>query len=154
TLRWRSVAAAFATLAVCLLLPSTLYGVTRNFGELRVWASTVSGSTPALLTNVDNVSVLAFFSKWLDPARALPPTMVVLGILALLTLAFIVMGWRRPGSSVLDGALILTLIPLISPLGWDYNFILALLAVTIIVNGGTAFATPIRWLLGANFAVI
>src|SRR5262249_19954581 len=120
TLRWRSVAAAFATLAVCLLLPSTLYGVTRNFGELRVWASTVSGSTPALLTNVDNVSVLAFFSKWLDPARAVPPTLVVLAVLAVLTIAVIVAGWRRADRVVLEGALLLTLITLISPLGWDY----------------------------------
>jgi hypothetical protein len=154
TLRWRSVAAAFGTLAVCLFLPSALYGVAGNLGELREWASTLSGSTPALLTNVDNVSILAFFSKWLDPARAVPPTMAVLGILALLTLTLIVMGWRRPDSSILDGALILTLIPLISPLGWDYNFMLALLAVAIIVNSRLAFPTPIRWLLGANFAMI
>jgi hypothetical protein len=154
TLRWRSVAAALATLAVCLLLPSALYGVAGNFGELREWASTLSGSTPALLTNVDNVSVLAFFSKWLDPARAVQPTMVVLGILALLTMAIIVAGWRRPDGCVLDGAVILTLIPLVSPLGWDYNFMLALLAVTIIVNSRLAFATPIRWLLAANFAIV
>jgi glycosyl transferase family 87 len=154
TLRWRSVAAALAALGICLLLPSALYGVAGNLGELREWASTLSGSTPALLTNVDNVSVLAFFSKWLDPARAVPPTMVVLGTLAVLTMAIIVMGWRRRDSCVLDGALILTLIPLISPLGWDYNFMLALLAVTLIVNSRLAFSTPIRWLLAANFAVI
>jgi hypothetical protein len=154
TLRWRSVAAAFGTFAVCLLLPSALYGVAGNWNELREWASTLSGSTPALLTNVDNVSVLAFFSKWLDPARAVPPTMAVLGVLALLTLAIVIMGWRRTDGCILDGAVILTLIPLISPLGWDYNFMLALLAVTIIVNRRMAFATPVRWLLGANFAII
>jgi hypothetical protein len=154
TLRWRSVAAALGTLAACLFLPSSLYGVAGNWGELREWASSLSGSTPTLLTNVDNVSVLAFFSKWLDPARAVPPTIAVLGILAVLTLAIIVMGWRRRDGCILDGALILTLIPLISPLGWDYNFMLALLAVTIIVNSRSAFATPLQWVLGANFAMI
>jgi glycosyl transferase family 87 len=154
TLRWRSVAAALVALAVCLALPSTFYGVSGNFAELRAWASTLSGSTPALLTNVDNVSVLAFFSKWIDPARAVPPTLIVLGILAILTIVIIIAGWRRPEAPVLEGALVLTLVTLISPLGWDYNFIMALLAVTLIVSSRSTFPRPLRWLLFANFAII
>jgi alpha-1,2-mannosyltransferase len=155
TLRWRSVAAALSALALCLVLPSAFYGVAGNLGELREWASSLSGTTPSLLTNVDNVSVLAFFTKWFgDPARAVAPTIVVLGILAVLTMAIIVAGWRRPDGCVLDGALILTLITLISPLGWDYNFMMALLAVTMIVNSRSAFAYPLQWFLAANFAVV
>lgn len=55
---------------------------------------------------------------------------------------------------MLDGALILTLIPLASPLGWDYTFQMALLAVALIVNSRAAFAKPVQWLLAANFAVV
>jgi hypothetical protein len=155
TLRWRSVAAAIAALAVCLLLPAAFYGVAGNVDQLRQWASSLSGSTPALLTNVDNVSVLAFFTKWLgDPERALWPTAVVLATLAVLTMSVIAAGWRRKDSCVLEGALMLTLIPLISPLGWDYTFLMALLAVALIVNNRAEFAAPIQWLLAANFAVV
>src|SRR3954452_744927 len=155
TFRWRSVPAAIGALAVCLLLPSAFYGVAGNIDQLRQWASSLSGSTPALLTNVDNVSVLAFFTKWLgDPEQALRPTAVVLGALAMMTLGVIIAGWRRRDGCVLEGALILTLIPLISPLGWDYTFLMALLAVALIVNNRTAFATPIQWLLAANFAIV
>jgi hypothetical protein len=155
TLRWRSVLAALGALALCLMLPAAFYGVAGNFGELREWASTLSGTTPSLLTNPDNVSVLAFFTKWLgDPARAVRPTIVVLGVLAALTMAVIVAGWRRRDACVLDGALILALITLISPLGWDYNFMMALLAVAMILNNRFAFPKPIQWLIIANFAII
>jgi alpha-1,2-mannosyltransferase len=155
TLRWRSIAAAIVAFAACLALPSAFYGIAGNTRELHEWVSSLSVSTPALLTNVDNVSVLAFFTKWMgDPARAILPTLVTLGILALLTMAIIVVGWRRRDACVLDGGLILMLIPLISPLGWDYTFLMALLAVTLVVNHRAAFAPPIRWLLAANFAIV
>jgi len=155
TLRWRSVAAAAAALAGCLALPAIFYGVGGNVDQLRAWAGSLSQSTPALLTNVDNVSLLAFFTKWLgDPARAAWPTLIALGLLALLTLIVIVAGWRRGDACVLDGALLLTLIPLISPLGWDYTFLMALLAVALIVNARDAFPRPMQWLLAANFAIV
>jgi alpha-1,2-mannosyltransferase len=155
TFRWRSVLAAMGALALCLVLPSAFYGAAGNLAELREWAGSLSDSTPALLTNVDNVSVLAFFTKWLgDPGRAVQPTLIVLGTLALLTLAVIVAGWRRRDAFVLEGALILTLIPLISPLGWDYTFLMALLAVALIVNHRSTYASPVQWLLAANFAIV
>jgi alpha-1,2-mannosyltransferase len=155
TLRWRSVAAAIGALGLCLVLPSAFYGIAGNLAQLRQWASSLFESTPALLTNIDNVSVLAFFTKWLgDPGRAVQATVIVLGTLAVLTMISIVAGWQRWDGCVLDGALILTLIPLISPLGWDYTFLMALLAVTLIVNNRSAFAKPIQWLLAANFAIV
>ena len=155
TLRWRGAAAAIGVLAFCLALPSVFYGGAGNLDQLREWASSLSRSTPTLLTNVDNVSVLAFFTKWLgDPGRALLPTAVVLGMLAVLTMAVVVAGWRRRDACVLDGALVLTLIPLISPLGWDYTFLMAILAVALIVNNRLAFTKPLQWFLAANFSVI
>jgi len=155
TLRWRSVAAALGVLALCLALPAAFYGVGGNIEQLRQWASTLSASTPVLLTNADNVSVIAFFTKWFgDPIRAARPALIVLAALALLTLAVIVAGWKRRDGALLDGALVLTLIPLVSPLGWDYTLQMSLLAVTLVVNNIAEFAAPIRWLLGVNFAVI
>ena len=142
------------TLLVLAAIPTFFYGIEGNLALLRQWAVTLSQSTPTLLTNNDNVSVVAFFTKWLgDPARALVPTGLVLGLLALLTLVVIALG-RGPGSAVLEGALILTLIPLVSPLGWDYTFLMSLLAVVLVVNHFQAFPWPTRALLAANFTLI
>jgi hypothetical protein len=122
---------------------------------LREWAITLSQSTPALLTNIDNVSVWAFFAKWTgDPARALGFALVVLGLLAAITTIVIFKGGSEPKAAVLDGALVLTLTPLVSPLGWDYTFLMALLAVGLVIRHFGAFPTPVRWALALNFVVI
>ncbi len=155
TWRWRSTAAALAALLMCLAVPATFYGFSGNVGQLRLWASSLSDSTPALLANVDNVSVVAFFTKWLgSPSRAVVPTAMVLAALAVSTLAVIVAGWRRRDASVLEGALVLTLIPLIAPLGWDYLFLMALLAIALIVNNRWAFPPFAQRVLTVNFAIV
>jgi len=155
TRRWRSALAACVTLAVLLVLPAFVYGFEGNLHLLREWAMTLGQSTPGLLTSNDNVSVVALFTKWLgDPRRAVLPTAIVLGVLAVMTLAVVTMGRRQPRSFVLEGALVLTLIPLVSPLGWDYTFVLALLAVILILGHWSTFAPWARVLLGVNFAIV
>jgi alpha-1,2-mannosyltransferase len=155
TLRWRGVLAAIGALGLCLTVPSVFYGIDGNAHELRAWASSLSQSTPALLTNVDNVSILAFFAKWIgDPTQAERFTAIALGVLAAATLGIVAAGWRRRDACVLDGALILMLIPLISPLGWDYTFLMALPAVALIVGNRDAFAKPLQYALAGNFAII
>lgn len=155
TRRWRSAGAALATLFGLLAIPTLFYGIQGNLKLLREWVGTLSESTPTLLTSPDNVSAIAFFTKWLgDSRRAFAPTIAVLGVLAVLTVAVIVRGRNKTRAPVLEGALILTLIPLISPLGWDYTFLMSLLAVILILTHFTAFPTPMRFLLAANFAVV
>ncbi|HJZ77740.1 MAG TPA: glycosyltransferase family 87 protein [Vicinamibacterales bacterium] len=152
---WVAVAAGLGTLATALLLPSLFYGVNGNLRVLREWAVTLSQSTPALLTNSDNVSVLAFFAKWLGPStRALVAGAAVLAALALLMLAVIQRGSNRRADAVLECALLLTLIPLISPLGWDYTFVTSLLAVALLVNEFDAFPRAGQIVLAVNFGVI
>jgi hypothetical protein len=137
------------------VVPSIFYRVEGNVDVLRQWASTLSESTPALLTNSDNVSVVAFFTKWMgDPTRALPLAGLVLGVVAILTLAVIIRGGDRQDSPVLESAMVLTLIPLVSPLGWDYTFLMSLLATTLLVNHFYSFPTVARVLLAMNFAII
>jgi hypothetical protein len=99
--------------------------------------------------------VAAFFSKWLgDSGRALLPAALVLGALAILTMAVIIRGRNQRQAPVLDGALVLTLIPLVSPLGWDYTFLMSLLAVVLVVNHFPEFPRAARRLLAANFTIV
>jgi len=152
---WVGVAAGVIVLAVALMAPAIFYGVAGNFHVLREWAQTLSQSTPALLTNNDNVSVLAFFAKWMhSPALALTASAVAVAALALLMLAVVLRGRGVPNRSVLEGALLLTLVPLISPMGWDYTFLSSLLAVALIINAFDRFPRAAQLLLGVNFAMI
>ena len=153
--KWTAIAASVAALAIGLALPAIFYGVHGNVDLLRQWAVTLSQSTPSLLTNADNVSVLAFFAKWLGSSRfAVGASLAVLGALALLMLAVIVRGGHEPKRAVLECGMLLTLIPLISPLGWDYTFLTSLLAVAIVINAFDAFPRGVQVVLTANFAVI
>src|SRR5262249_12004985 len=152
---WAAVAASMGTLAIALIVPAAFYGVHGNIQVLGQWAATLSQSTPGQLINNDNVSVMAFFAKWLGPSP--PPVLaapIFLALLAILTLVVIQRGGNSRERSVLECALLLTLIPLISPLGWDYTFVMSLLAVALLVNEFDAFARTGQVILAVNFAVI
>jgi hypothetical protein len=155
TRNWLALAAGLGALAIALLAPAMFYGLHGNIRVLRAWALTLSQSTPALLTNNDNVSVMAFFAKWLGhSARGPIAAGAVVAILALLMLLVILRGGHKRNRWVLECALLLTLIPLISPLGWDYTFVTSLLCVALLVNRFDAFPRPAQIVLAANFAVI
>ena len=155
TRRWTSAAAGLGVLLGALVIPTIFYGVAGNADVLRQWAGTLSASTPELLGSNDNVSVIAFFTKWTgDPTHALPLTGLVLGVLALLTLAVVIKGEGRTKSPVLESALVLTLIPLVSPLGWDYTFLMSLLATALLVHHLRAFPVVVQGVLVVNFAIV
>lgn len=153
--RWVSAAVGLAILVAALAATSVFYGIGGNVAVLRQWASTLVQSTPALLTNNDNVSVLALFAKWTgDPRRSVVLAGIVLGILAIVMLAVIVRGRGLAAPTVLESAMALTLIPLVSPMGWDYTFLMSLLAVALLCNYFDRFPPGVRLLLVINFAVI
>lgn len=133
--RLTSIATSFAGLALVLALPAVLYGVAGNIELHRAWWRTVIHSTPPNLLNADNVSVAALFAKRIGVGSTAAALAGATG-LALLVVAAVVFlrraGVKRP--DVLEGALLLTLIPLLSPQGWDYVFLLATPAVMLIVN--------------------
>lgn len=130
-----SIATSFAGLALVLALPAVIYGVAGDVELHRAWWRTVTHSTPPNLLNADNVSVAALFAKRIGVGPAAAALAGAAG-LALLVLAAVVFlrrtGVKRP--DVLEGALLLTLIPLLSPQGWDYVFLLATPAVMLIAN--------------------
>src|SRR5690606_16561849 len=55
---------------------------------------------------------------------------------------------------VLEGALLLTLIPLISPQGWDYVFLIATPAVALFANYDDRLPAAVRWTTWAAVATI
>ena len=131
----RALATATAGILLALVLPAPLYGWQGTIALHRDWWRTVTASTAPNLLNADNVSLAAMYAKWIGSGTV--STALAAGTAAgLLALATVISlrrrGVRRPEG--LEAALLLTLIPLLSPQGWDYVFLIATPAVTLVVN--------------------
>jgi hypothetical protein len=138
-------AAAIAGLAAALVLPSAVYGWEGNLALHRDWWRTVTESTAPNLLNPDNVSLAAMYAKWFGagPAAA---WLAVGTSAALLGLAGVIVARRRDVGSPagLEAGLLLTLIPLLSPQGWDYVFLVSTPAVVYLVNYEGDLSRPAR----------
>ncbi|HEY7058918.1 MAG TPA: glycosyltransferase family 87 protein [Vicinamibacterales bacterium] len=143
-----------ATVAAALVVPAARYGWSQNVHLLGEWWMTVKTSTAPNLTNQDNVSLAAMFTKWLGPDSA-APTLALLASALLVALTAIVVvarvGLRSP--EPLEAALLLTLIPLISPQGWDYVFLIATPAVMLIIDNLHQLPPGLRLATAAAIAI-
>jgi alpha-1,2-mannosyltransferase len=148
-------AAMLAGLLVLLLLPVVRYGWRGNLQLLAEWWQTVSSTTSPNLTNPDNVSLGAMFERWMGPGSS-APVLAALASAMLLVLAGLVIlartGLDRP--EALEGSLLLLLIPLLSPQGWDYVFLIGTPAVMLLVNDLPALPRSLRAATIAAIAIV
>jgi Glycosyltransferase family 87 len=152
---WMALASGVAAIFISLLIPALFYGWAGNLLVLRDWAATLSQSTPTLFTSNDNISIIACLMKWTGNLRlSMTLTAALVGLLAVLMLAMIFIGKKVEEPVGLESALLLTLIPLISPLGWDYTLLMSVLAVTFIVKHFFDYPPWLRVVLVLNFCVI
>jgi len=150
---------AFATmtaaLIVLLLLPALRYGWTGNLRLLGEWWRTVAATTAPNLINPDNVSLGAMFTRWLGPdssARLLAAGVAVL----LLALTAVVVAGRGALTSTetLEASMLLLLIPLLSPQGWDYVLLIATPGVMLLINYSADLPRGLRIATIAAVAVV
>ena len=130
-----AAATALVSIAAVLLLPVALYGFAGTVDLHLGWWSTVTGSTAPNLMNADNVSLAGFFAKWFGSGPVVTLATAVAGVGVLSVVALVVSrseGVQQP--EMLEGALLLTAIPLLSPQGWDYVFLVASPAAAFIAN--------------------
>jgi hypothetical protein len=132
------VAPALLTLTVVgtgLLLPALVYGWHGNARLLMSWFETVTGTTTGNLLGADNVSLAAMWAKWIGigaqaSALATVTTGAVLGLVATV--------WVRRNQvadpDYLEYALLMLLVPLLSPQGWDYVLLLGTPAVVFLID--------------------
>jgi hypothetical protein len=145
TRRFRAAAGFTAVLLVILALPAVRYGVGGNVDLLSSWWQTVSSTTPVNLTNQDNISIGGMYAKWLGPGVTADRLTAATAAL-LFGVCAIAIGVRRPRMrpEYLDVALLLTVIPLLSPQGWDYVLLLSTPAVMLLVNALPAYGRALR----------
>ncbi len=152
--RGRAAAAFLAGLGGAILLPAIRYGMHENAALLAGWWHTVTASTPPNLTVSDNISIAAMYAKWFGIGTLANGLAVGTALLLVAACARVLL--IRPAAvfpEYLDAGLLLTLIPLLSPQGWDYVLLLATPAVMLLLNHLAGFSRPIRWLAVACLMV-
>jgi hypothetical protein len=141
----QGVAAAADVLMSGLLLPSLVYGWGGNIDEVLGWYRTVTDTTAPNLLQPENVSLATMWAKWLGPGPLAGRLAIATVALALIVVAWAV--WRRSRVRVpayLEFGLLMLLVPLISPQGWDYVLLVATPAVVCLVDRFGEMTPPWR----------
>jgi hypothetical protein len=151
----RALFAAAAGLCAALVLPMPLYGVDGTVELHMAWWQTVTESTAPNLLNADNVSLAAMFAKWLGTGRTAALAATVTALLLVANAAAVFAARRRVVDPAgLEGAMLLTMIPLLSPQGWDYVFLIATPAVVYLVDYDADLHPALRVITWVALAVI
>jgi alpha-1,2-mannosyltransferase len=126
-------------------LPMPLYGWAGTIDLHESWWKTVTETTAPNLLNPDNVSLASMYAKWLG-ISALSATLTAASALVLLIGVAMVFFRRRFvwAPEGLEGSLLLLLIPLLSPQGWDYVLLIATPAVMYLANYLETMPRPMR----------
>jgi hypothetical protein len=135
-----------------LVLPVLRYGWSGNLSLLAAWRSTVTGTTGSTLTSQDNVSIFALAGKWLGDGAA-ASLLTTLILLAVGAAALLMLRWRAGARQpeYLDCGALMTVIPLLSPQGWDYVLLVATPFVMCLVNAMPVL--PRGWQIAAGAAL-
>lgn len=143
--RVTAVAGLAAGLALVWLLPALRYGITDALALHGAWAASVTASTPALLFNQDNVSMAGVAAR-LAGAGATASVLGAAGSVVLLAAAGTVVLWRARTEvpDALEASLLLILMPLLSPQGWDYVLLVATPAVMLLATHADRMPRPLR----------
>ncbi|MCX7973330.1 MAG: DUF2029 domain-containing protein [Candidatus Aminicenantes bacterium] len=145
---WQIIASAFIFLGLGFTLPVLFYGWKGNLIVHQEWLKSLRASTPPLLSSQDNISVFALLVKWFG--RDFPvwsSGLVVIFLLAIILLLMIMKSKNLSEPLILEAASLLLLVPLVSPLGWDYTLISSSLALCFILYYWTSFPSFCRYFL-------
>lgn len=147
-----AVLASTGALAVGLAVPAAIYGWTENLEQIAAWYRTVTTTTAPNLLIPENVSLATMWAKWLGPGDVATGLAVATGAaLIILTLAVVAKRRRVTEPSYLEFGLLMLLVPLLSPQGWDYVLLLATPALLCVVDRWRELSTP--WRVSAAAAI-
>jgi glycosyl transferase family 87 len=141
-LPWLAVAAGLSGLVVALgvltaglLLPAAVYGWTGNLEQIAAWYRTVTETSAPNLLVAENISLATMWAKWIGPG-VLATRLAVATALGALVVAAATIAKRRHFSepNYLEFGLLMLLVPLLSPQGWDYVLLLATPAIICLLD--------------------
>jgi len=153
--KWKALFYGSCLLIASLLIPSLFYGFKGNLRVLEEWTTSLSKSSPHLLNVQDNISLIGFFLKWTGKEGI--SFIFYLGLVISLALFMFFVVRKGNGlnkAALLDCSLLLIFIPLISPLGWEYNFLMSIPGIMIILVYFGHYPKLGKILLVLNFFII
>jgi hypothetical protein len=139
------VVAAATVLIAGPLAPALVYGWAGNIDQVLGWYRTVTDTTAPNLLQPENVSLATMWAKWLGPGPVAGRLAVATVALALIVVAWAV--WRRARvrlPAYLEFGLLMLLVPLISPQGWDYVLLVTTPAVVCLIDRFGEMTPPWR----------
>jgi hypothetical protein len=148
-----SIVTVVVGLVVAFLAPAILYGLDGNAALLKEWWRTVTETTAPNLMDRNNVSAASVFTRSLGPGRP-AELLATASVLALLLSAGFVFA-RRSNLAFPEGleiGLLLTIMPIVSPQGWDYVFLISTPAVMYLVNYADGLPRSMR--IGVTIALL
>ena len=139
------IAAGAMTLAIGLALPALAFGWQGNIDQVMGWYRTVTATSPENLLVPENVSLATTWAKWIGPG-SLATQFAIASSVAVTAVAVAIFVKRRGVRSpaFLEFGVLMLLIPLLSPQGWDYVFLLATPAVILVVDRWRGLTLPWR----------
>ncbi|MCX6565444.1 MAG: glycosyltransferase family 87 protein [Candidatus Aminicenantes bacterium] len=147
-----------AALLAGLLIPVVVYGWRGNMTVLVEWVRTLFASTPGLLLVGDNASLYAFIAKifGLSDSGAMIGGGFIAAALGVLLLLMILQRKKEKiaGTEYAEVSVLMMLIPMLSPLGWNYNYLYGLPAVLILMTILPRFGRIERAVVIVNFILI
>jgi hypothetical protein len=152
--RTRAAAAFAVTLLLAVLFPALRYGFAGNLALLAGWWSTVTTSTAPNLVVADNISIAGMCAKWMGVGATANLMALGTGAVVLAACGAVLMRKVRvPFPEYLEAAVLLMLMPLLSPQGWDYVLLVSTPAVMLLLDRLEEFRAPVRVLLAVCLAL-
>jgi hypothetical protein len=147
-----SAALAGAVLVAGLVAPALTYGWHENFTLIAGWYRTVTDTTAPNLLDAENISFATMWAKWLGPG-ALASRLALATDLAALGLFALVLALRRRAKQplYLEFGLLMLLVPMLSPQGWDYVLLIAAPAFFLLFDRWSSIGMP--WKVATAAAV-
>jgi len=148
-----SAAIAGGVVVAGLIAPAMAYGWQANLTEVAGWYRTVTDTTAPNLLNAENISFATMWAKWLGPG-GLASTLALATDLAALGLFAVVFALRRraPQPLYLEFGLLMLLVPMLSPQGWDYVLLIAAPAFFLLFDRW--LSVSVAWRVATVVAVI
>jgi alpha-1,2-mannosyltransferase len=138
-----------------LFAPAVVYGWSGNIAQVVAWYRTVTDTTAPNLLAPENVSIATMWAKWLGSG----PTASLLAVMTMaitLLVAAATWVWRRDVRQpiYLEFGLLMLLVPLLSPQGWDYVFLLATPAAVCLADRFQETSRSHRLITAAGFGLL
>lgn len=130
-----AVAVFSGVVAAGLVLPAVVYGWGGNVDQIVGWYRTVTDTTAPNLLLEENISLATMWAKWIGPGTA-ASALATLSAAAVIGIAGLMFLKRRtvPAPDYLECGVLMLLVPLLSPQGWDYVLLIGMPALLCLVD--------------------